>query len=64
MGFPVKKAEVAEALARHGEPNVEAVGFETFRSVVVERLLQRTPEVCCGCMHAPLAIKLSNMRAL
>uniref|UniRef100_A0A7R9YR83 Caltractin n=1 Tax=Chlamydomonas euryale TaxID=1486919 RepID=A0A7R9YR83_9CHLO len=44
MGFPVKKAEVAEALARHGEPNVEAVGFETFRSVVVERLLQRTPE--------------------
>ncbi|KAG2492447.1 hypothetical protein HYH03_009389 [Edaphochlamys debaryana] len=42
LGFNVKKADVADLLARHGEEETEQLDFQTFRKVVADLLSQRT----------------------
>lgn len=45
MGFPIKKSQVAELMAKHGEEATESLDFETFQTIVSDRLSERTPAV-------------------
>ncbi|GLC44830.1 hypothetical protein PLESTB_001209400 [Pleodorina starrii] len=42
LGFDVKKADVGELLARHGEDHTERLDFQTFRKLVADLLSQRS----------------------
>ncbi|GFR50931.1 hypothetical protein Agub_g13251 [Astrephomene gubernaculifera] len=42
LGFDVRKADVLDLLARHGEQNADRLDFQTFRELVAEVLSQRS----------------------
>lgn len=48
MGFPVKKADVAELMDRHGEDPSNKLDFESFRRIVTDKLQERTAQVSGG----------------
>ena len=48
MGFPVKKADVAELMDKHGEDPSNKLDFESFRRIVTDKLQERTAQVSGG----------------
>ncbi len=56
MGFPIKKAGVLELLKKHGEDGQEKFDYETFKVIVADKLLERTPQVSMQISDMPIML--------